>query len=135
MIIHSLLRLFLILSLFASIPGSIYPQVTYVKAGQAEAAHSIIPAFKAQHSTASDVPAITAMVSEVNTDTIYQTLHQLQNRGSRFALNDNRKAVATWLMNIFLSYGYTDVKLDSFYCISQYPVADSTMQYNVLCTL
>ena len=81
-------------------------------------------------------PAIAAMVGEVNPDTLYKTLRQLQNWGSRFMLNDNHKEVATWLMNRFLSYGYTDVKLDSFYnIVNSYPYYDTTWQYNVVCTL
>jgi uncharacterized membrane protein YheB (UPF0754 family) len=65
-------------------------------------------------------PLITQMVASVNADTIEHTLRELQNWGSRFALNDNHKAVATSLMQKFLSYGYTEAKLDSFLCVSDY---------------
>lgn len=83
-----------------------------------------------------DDPMITAMVAEVNTDTILKTLQELQAWGSRFMLNDNHKAVATSLMNKFKSYGYADVKLDSFYCAPVYfDITYPTMQYNVVCTL
>ena len=83
-------------------------------------------------------PAIAAMVSEVNADTLRATLQDLQNMGSRFLLNiQNNKQIATILMNRFLSYGYTDVRLDSFYLIitNWGGMYDSTWQYNVVCTL
>ncbi|MEI7982604.1 MAG: M20/M25/M40 family metallo-hydrolase, partial [Bacteroidota bacterium] len=81
-------------------------------------------------------PTILGMVAAVNADTLHKNLRQLQDWGSRFMLNDNHKNIATWLMNKFLSYGYTDVKLDSFYnIVNSYPFYDSTWQYNVKCTL
>jgi hypothetical protein len=82
-----------------------------------------------------NIPLITAMVGAVSADTLRNTLRQLQNWGSRFMLNDNHKDVATWLMNKFRSYGYTDVKLDSFYNTNPNFYTDSTWQFNVVCTL
>ena len=82
-------------------------------------------------------PLITAMVAEVNTDSIHKTLRELQDWGSRFMLRDNHKTVATWLMNKFISLGYPDVKIDSFYVIldGTFGYTDSTWQYNVVCNL
>ena len=89
-----------------------------------------------QHERAND-PMITAMVNAVNADTLRKTLQQLQDWGSRCLLNDNHKDVAIWLMNKFLSYGYTDVKLDSFYLIVSWGgiYIDTSWQYNVVCIL
>jgi hypothetical protein len=84
----------------------------------------------------SNIPMITEMVNEINVDTLHKTMRQLQNWGSRFMLHDNRKEVATWLMRKFLSYGYTNVKLDSFVnIVQQFPYYDTTIQYNVVCTV
>jgi hypothetical protein len=82
-------------------------------------------------------PAIAAMVSAINTDSLRATLRELQNWGSRFLMRDNNKEIATSLMNKFLSYGYTDVKLDSFYLVipNWGGMSDSAWQYNVVCTL
>jgi hypothetical protein len=82
-------------------------------------------------------PVIAAMVSAINADTLRATLQDLQNWGSRFLMNDNKKEIAMSLVNKFLSYGYTDVKLDSFYLVIQNwsGLSDSSWQYNVVCTL
>ena len=82
-------------------------------------------------------PDIAAMVNAINADTLRATLRELQSWGSRFLMNDNKKVIATSLMNKFLSYGYTDVKLDSFYLIVQNwnGYSDSSWQYNIVCTL
>ncbi|MDD4602520.1 MAG: M20/M25/M40 family metallo-hydrolase [Bacteroidales bacterium] len=81
-------------------------------------------------------PTIAAMVSAVKVDTLRATLRALQNWGSRFLMNNNRKEIACSLANKFLSYGYTDVKLDSFLLmINVGGIFDSSWQYNVVCTL
>jgi hypothetical protein len=89
------------------------------------------------HYTQSANPAIAAMVNAINVDTLTATLQEMQNWGSRFLMNDNNKEIATTLMNKFLSYGYTDVKLDSFYLVIRnwYGFSDSSWQYNIVCTL
>jgi hypothetical protein len=88
-----------------------------------------------QYRRAAD-PAIAAMVSAINADTLRATLQELQDWGSRFLMNDNKKEIAMTLVKKFQSYGYTDVKLDSFYLVirnwSGY--SDSSWQYNVVCT-
>jgi hypothetical protein len=92
-------------------------------------------AYTRQQPARATIPLITDLVGAISTDTLENTLRQLQNWGSRFMLNDNHKDVATWLMNKFISYGYTDVKLDSFYNTNPNFYTDSTWQYNVVCTL
>jgi hypothetical protein len=80
-------------------------------------------------------PVIAGMVSEINADTIRKTLVELGNWGSRFLMNDNKKEIAISLLDKFRSYGYTDVRLDSFYLIVSWQgMTDSSWQYNVVCT-
>ncbi len=77
-------------------------------------------------------PVIQSVIGQVHADSIVATLERLQSFGTRYALADNRKEITTWMMAKFSSYGYTDVKLDSF----QVFFNDSTYwQYNVVCTL
>lgn len=81
-------------------------------------------------------PAIAAMVSAVNPDTLRARLQELQDWGSRFVMEEHNRDLAVSLVNRFKSYGYTDVKLDSFYLVLNdwYGVTDSAWQYNVICT-
>jgi hypothetical protein len=82
------------------------------------------------------IPEISAMVGAINADTLRATLQELQDLGSRFLMNGNKREIATSIMNKFLSYGYTDVRLDSFYLIinNWNGWADSSWQYNIVCT-
>lgn len=93
-------------------------------------------AYARNHRARTADPGIAAMVSAINADTLRATLQEMQNWGSRFLMNDNKKEIAISLMNKFLSYGYTDVKLDSFYLVIQNwnGHSDSSWQYNVVCT-
>ena len=93
--------------------------------------------FAQQKNPTATNPVIASMVNAVNADSMRITLQELQNMGSRFLMNDNNKEIATSLMNKFRSYGYTDVKLDSFYLVIQNwgGFSDSAWQYNVVCTL
>lgn len=56
---------------------------------------------------------ITAL-SMVNEDSLHSYVQHLQNMGTRFMVAPNRKEVATWIMEKFLSFGLTEVRLDSF---------------------
>jgi len=76
-------------------------------------------------------PQIADYISQVNSDSVRAVIQGLQDFGTRYMLNDNRKEVATWIMQKFLSYGYTNVELDSF--LTYY--VDTLWQYNVVCTL
>jgi hypothetical protein len=81
-------------------------------------------------------PGIEAMVAAIHEDTLRATMAELENWGSRFLMNHNKREIALSLVSKFLSYGYTDVKLDSFYLIVNWSgLADSSWQYNVVCTL
>ena len=60
------------------------------------------PYARQQHARNKD-PFITAMVAEVNVDTLRKTLQELQDWGSRCLLNDDHKKVADWLVKKFLS--------------------------------
>ncbi|MEI6454852.1 MAG: M20/M25/M40 family metallo-hydrolase [bacterium] len=82
-------------------------------------------------------PFIQSCITQVNADSIRATLVHLQNYGTRFLLADNRKEIATWIMERFLSFGYTNVKLDSFLNYLNWSgiFIDTTWQYNVVCTM
>jgi hypothetical protein len=83
-------------------------------------------------STHGQNPVIQSVIGQVCSDSIQRTLQHLQFFGTRYCLADNRKEIATWIMNKFSSYGYADVKLDSFEVTHD----DSLYkQYNVVCTL
>lgn len=79
-------------------------------------------------------PFIVQTLALMNADTIEQTLTDLQNFGSRFMLLDNRKEVAEWLAGKLISYGLTDVRIDSFLCyVNWYPLYfDTLWEYNVV---
>jgi leucyl aminopeptidase len=80
---------------------------------------------------------IVKTIEKMNADTVRQTLTDLQNFGSRFLMLESRKVVADWLAAKFISYGYTDVRLDSFLCIVNWPGQweDTLWQYNVIARL
>jgi len=79
---------------------------------------------------------IAATVAKINPDSLQQTVQALQDMGTRFMIADNRREVATWLMNRFISIGITDVQLDSGNCFTNINYQNlsydtTTMQYNV----
>lgn len=82
-------------------------------------------------------PFIVSCINQVSPDSIRATIQHMQNFGTRFMLVENRKEIATWILEKFLSYGYTDVKLDSFlnYLNWNGIFIDTTWQYNVVCPL
>ena len=82
-------------------------------------------------------PFIQEVIADIKEDSVRATLRSLQDFGSRFLLNDDRKEIAQWLADRFISYGMTDVRLDSFLCIvTNFPqYADTLWQYNVVATL
>jgi len=57
---------------------------------------------------------ILAALAMVEQDSMQSYVQSLQDMGTRFMIAPNRKEVATWIMNKFLSFGITDVRLDSF---------------------
>jgi hypothetical protein len=79
---------------------------------------------------------IVEALSMISADSLKATMQSLQDMGTRFMISPNRKDVATWIMNRFLSMGITEVRLDSFQCYTninftylQYDT--TTWQYNV----
>ncbi len=77
-----------------------------------------------------NIPILEDIVNEVNQDSLTSYIEDLQALQTRYALAENRKAVAQWIQEKFISFGYNQVVLDSFN-LSQYGV--ETVQYNVLC--
>jgi leucyl aminopeptidase len=60
----------------------------------------------------------------------------MQGMGTRFALSDNRKAVAQSIKNRFKMVGYTDARIDSFMITKMYQnINYQQWQYNVIATL
>jgi Zn-dependent M28 family amino/carboxypeptidase len=75
-------------------------------------------------------------VSEVNADTLEKYVLMLQNMQTRFCLADNHRDIAVKLKKKFISFGYSDTKLDSFYLTFTYSGTPyNTWQYNVIATL
>lgn len=72
---------------------------------------------------------ISEFVNYINADSIHSYMLSMQEFDTRFALADNRRDVAVWIKNKFKSFGYAEVRLDSFYL----NWAD-TWQFNVECT-
>lgn len=67
---------------------------------------------------------------------MHSYVQSLQDMGTRFMIAPNRKEVATWILNKFLSFGITDVHLDSFPAyvhinIFALTYDTTTWQYNV----
>jgi len=82
-------------------------------------------------------PFIVSCIGQISPDSIRATIAHMENYGTRFMLRENRKEIATWILKKFQSYGYIDVKLDSFLNITSWNGAppDTTWQYNVVCTM
>ncbi|HET55480.1 MAG TPA: M20/M25/M40 family metallo-hydrolase [Ignavibacteria bacterium] len=71
----------------------------------------------------------------MNVDTVTYYVQSLENFGSRFEYNENRKDIANWLKDQFTAMGYEQVELDSFLVITRYNNNVPVMQYNVVATL
>ncbi len=71
---------------------------------------------------------IRSFTPEINADSIRANIQALQDFGTRFAYAPNRKDVALWIKNKYLSFGITDVVLDSF-------TWGGYSQYNVIATI
>ena len=79
---------------------------------------------------------IQELKSEISSDSLESYVRWLENMGTRFALADNRREVAVRIKNKFITFGYTDVKLDSFWLERTYrQVLYQQWQYNVVATL
>ena len=70
---------------------------------------------------------------EVDPDSIHGFMRSLENFETRFALAPNRREVATWIRDKFVSFGYADARLDSFQLNRTYRLQEyQTWQYNVI---
>ncbi|MDP2423182.1 MAG: M20/M25/M40 family metallo-hydrolase [Bacteroidales bacterium] len=77
---------------------------------------------------------IAVYIDKINADSAQSYMQSLQDFGTRFCLAPNRREIATWLKNKFISFGYEDVVLDSFpYNRTWNNVYCQTWQYNVVC--
>jgi hypothetical protein len=74
--------------------------------------------------------------NDINADTLKTFVTWMQGMGTRFALSDNRKAVAQSIKNRFKMVGYTDARIDSFMITKMYQnINYQQWQYNVIATL
>ncbi len=82
---------------------------------------------------------IAACIADIRPDSISSYIQSLENFGTRFLLAGNRRDVACWIRDKFISFGYPDAILDSFECTTTWPPSGgtsyTTWQYNVLATL
>jgi hypothetical protein len=70
---------------------------------------------------------------EVDPDSILGFIQGMQDLETRFALAPNRRDVATWIHDKFVSFGYADARLDSFQLNFTYRAQSyQTWQYNVI---
>ena len=80
-------------------------------------------------------------IDEINPDSIKNTMQELQNFGTRFMLAPNRKEIALWLQNKFISVGCINTEIDSFLTKTNWTINSShhydttTWQYNVIATI
>ena len=79
---------------------------------------------------ASDSTIIEAL-EMVRADSLLSYMQAMQDFETRFMLAPNRREVATWIMNRFLSFGVPEVRLDSFLCYTGFGFDTLTWQYNV----
>ncbi len=79
--------------------------------------------------------AVLEVVSEINQDSVRSVISNLQGYGTRFMGNANRRQIYKWIRNKFLSYGFTDVTIDSFLCNTYANQMGLTTQYNVIAKL
>jgi hypothetical protein len=79
---------------------------------------------------------VSHLAGQVRSDSLESYVRWLEDMGTRFALADNRRDVAVSIKKRFVSFGYPDVSLDSFYLQKTIQgVTYSTWQYNVIATL
>lgn len=81
---------------------------------------------------AGNISAIQEIVAEINQDSVRSVISTLQNFGTRFMGNSNRRQIYKWIQNKFISYGFTNVTIDSFLCNTYWNQMGLTTQYNVI---
>ena len=73
---------------------------------------------------------------EISADTLKAFVTWLQGFGTRFALSDGHRMAAVKIKNRFISLGYADTKIDSFWINKTYrSINYQQWQYNVTATL
>jgi hypothetical protein len=76
------------------------------------------------------------LTKEIKSDSLKAYVKWMEMMGTRFALANNHRQVAVSLKNKFISFGYTDTKLDSFQVSRTYNGTLYTQwQYNVIARL
>jgi hypothetical protein len=91
----------------------------------------------------SDDPALDSLISdylvEIDSASIKTFMQGLVDFDTRFMLADNRRDVAIWIGDKFKSFGFTDVRIDSFQNTIEFPLKSGTnqtsWQYNVMASL
>ncbi len=83
---------------------------------------------------------ITVCVDEVNSDSVESYLQFLQDKGTRFLIAPNRRAVAESIKEKFLQLGADHVRIDSFLCYTKINMWNlhfdtTTWQYNIAATI
>jgi len=80
---------------------------------------------------------IQSALQRVNQDSIFNTISNLQDYGSRFMIADNRRGIADYLKGRFSSFGIDSVRIDSFECHTQHAngLDTITWQYNIIATI
>ena len=81
-----------------------------------------------------DDPIIEECVNEVNTDSLTSYINELVNYGTRFTYAINRRDVAEGIVDRYISFGYENVVIDSFYSNSSWAINGNWL-YNVIVTL
>ena len=67
----------------------------------------------------------------IRSDSLFSYMQHLQDFDTRFMLAPNRREIASSIMSKFLSFGFTEVRLDSFLCYTAHAYDTLTWQYNV----
>lgn len=79
---------------------------------------------------------ISVLVNDIKADSLQAFVKWMEGMGTRFSLADNHRKVAVNLKNKFISFGYSDVKLDSFWISRTYSgTLYKQWQYNVIAKL
>jgi hypothetical protein len=83
---------------------------------------------------------VNSCINQIEPDSIRNTIQSLQNYGTRFMFEPNRKEIAISLKNKFIEMGYANTVLDSFVTVTSYTFLnynphDTIWQYNVVATL
>lgn len=81
-------------------------------------------------------PIIDDLISSLDTDKIAEYIIRLQDYGTRYFLHPNRREIVDWLQDKFLSFGFQEVVIDSFF-IEEYKwgIFPPSWQYTLEATL